>query len=235
MLIKPISIQNPLKDTDATGLLKSINALSAHVIDLIATHEILTQDQNRLLALSKEYVCSKDLEGLYSTARSLIRSIFPYIKIEVYWFFQMCLIFEEPANRLLRDDRKKMEDFIENRMEGRMSSADSFKFAVKCLITAYELSYSPNFICWEWQEFRNAILLRDRLMHPKRKQDMIIETEKFVAMCEGIDWVMSMVDSLVCRQHKLAAIRDRHAQALGGIGFVNILCIGEGERRAASC
>ncbi len=197
MLIKPISIQDSLKNTDATGLLKGINAFSTLAIDLIATHEILTQDQNRLFALSEEYKRLKDLDGLYSNARALIRSIFPYIEFEVYWFFHMCLFFEEPASRLLPEDRKKMEDFIENRVEGRMSFVDSFKFAVKRLIAAYELSYSPDFMCWEWQEFQNAILLRDRLMHPKREQDMIIETEKFEAMCEGIAWVMGIVNSLV--------------------------------------
>jgi hypothetical protein len=197
MLTKPVSINNPPKEGEVKEFLNTLSENIELIIDLLATHDILMQDMSRLLAATKGCSDSKDMDGMYFHTRSLVRSIFPYVEFAVYWFFQMCLIFEETVNRLSTKDRKVLEAFLENRKEGRMQTLEAFKFAVKCLGTAYELSNLPDFGCQEWEDFRNVTSIRDRFMHPKNKKNLMIEIEEYVMMGNGISWMMGTVNSLV--------------------------------------
>jgi hypothetical protein len=197
MLTKPVSIHNPPKDSEISEFLNTLIQNTELTVDLYATYDILMQDMGRLLASAKECSDSQDMDGLLFHSRSLIRSIFPYVEFATYWFFQMCLIFEETVNRITLKDRTKLEAFIENQKAGRMQTLDAFKFSVRCLVTAYELSNPPNFMCSEWHQFIDSTSIRDRLMHPKRKKDLMIEIDEYAMMGSGISWIMDTINGLV--------------------------------------
>ena len=180
---------------DVHEFLDILNNKLPLIIDLLNTHAILDQDVSRLLADAKECADSNDLANLDFYTRSLVRAVFPFLEFSVYWFLQMCLLFDENANRLSAMDRQKVEKLVENQL--KMPTNDALKFAVKSLRSAYVLSYEPNFMCQEWEEFRCATSIRDGFMHPKREGDLIIELDVYVTLYNGIHWMVGMVNTLV--------------------------------------
>jgi hypothetical protein len=138
--------------------------------------------------------------------RAYVRSFFAYVEAWAYLWKQ--LILEEPILHaisptqaelaLLREEAYEVADNGEAvTRTDRFVPLDRnmrfvFAIATKCFGSPYNLDVSGR----GWQAFREAIRVRNRLMHPKQPTDLILSDSEFQAVKDAQLWFMKVADEL---------------------------------------
>ncbi|MGV0087363.1 hypothetical protein EEAAV_26355 (plasmid) [Rahnella aceris] len=74
------------------------------------------------------------------------------------------------------------------------SGADNFKASLKCFARKYGIDVSNVFGSGEFDKLRKLFEIRNRLMHPKNKNDFSISREETMLLLDAIIWFVSSHD-----------------------------------------
>ncbi|MFI5201083.1 MAG: hypothetical protein ACHQNE_01690 [Candidatus Kapaibacterium sp.] len=164
------------------------------ILELSTTFDILSGDFQRLLDLTREQSTKNNEDGVWFFSRSAIRAGFALFEFSTYMFFHITLMSDASNVTSPPFDKEKVESFTSgNWRKFRMSTFDTFKFAVESIKAAYSISYQPDFGRHEWGRFKEAIAKRDGFMHPKKSTDVLLGAVEYDKIGEGMQWIVNEI------------------------------------------
>jgi hypothetical protein len=83
----------------------------------------------------------------------------------------------------------------EQRMQ--ISVTNNIKFAFKVYARVHLVHYSLNIGDSRWDDFKKAMLVRDRLTHPKKVSDLEVTDEEVMRLNRAHDWYSECLDELL--------------------------------------
>lgn len=82
----------------------------------------------------------------------------------------------------------------------------NLRFAFKVFSKVYKLDWSPDFGGEGWQNFQQALKVRDRITHPRTQADITITVDDFEAIKTAQGWWRNTLNALFFKyNHKLSA------------------------------
>jgi hypothetical protein len=171
-----------MEDTKASGEL--FNALVSEVA-------------NELGIISK----GKDRDKLSQPERRIyVRSVFATIEAWIYAMKQMalkwhpdpmCPTISEAERAFAQELEYKLTDSgeVESR-RAKISLEVNLRFAFRLFAKSGYLTSDLDVSGSEWQVFRRAIKIRDRITHPKSVSDLNISDDDFKDVTTGLGWIL---------------------------------------------
>ena len=129
--------------------------------------------------------------------RNFVRTSWPMIEAYASTLRNICSVISKHAGlKLSKRNRKLLED------ESRLATTERLKQSLKLAFNMHELEVKPIFSDANWLHLRQAIRVRDRLMHPKKSSDLDIAEDEWQEIFNGITWVLSELFSFFEQVHK---------------------------------
>jgi recombinational DNA repair protein (RecF pathway) len=183
------------------------------VIELIEVQESLGQDV---------LVCTKMLEQEDSQfwRRTLVRTSFALIEGVVHRMkhlaFEFCSYEKIPLSRaevaMLQEEGYELNDKGEAISKvSYMHITKNVKFAFKVLARAYSVNNELKVDDAGWDNFKKALKIRDRLMHPKSSSDLIVNDADVSTVDKAVGWFGQHAHEL---QTKMVASLNERTEAL---------------------
>jgi hypothetical protein len=130
--------------------------------------------------------------------RTLVRTLFSHIEAQLSIMRQTVLTWHRlGAIKLPNDDLRKLADEIRvtwdaSQIPGipiRLKLIDSIKFTYQIFISSLDRSrVDVDFSSQGWQSFLIAVTIRDKLMHPKIEQDLLISDSDLMHVLVAWNW-----------------------------------------------
>ncbi len=136
--------------------------------------------------------------------RALVRAIFAEIEAETYLMKQKALSRDgQPGVSFKPKDLAKLKDekydpAAQPRAKADknyMKFADNIKFAFKKLAFAYSKNYTLDVENQGWNSLTKSIEVRDRLVHPKKVEDLTVSDAELARVKEAHNWFSTTVPS----------------------------------------
>jgi len=119
------------------------------------------------------------------TRRTYIRTVFAFVEGMIQVMKSSCLLFNERMEEkvltpeeivLLREEQAQLkENGAVSIRNTKISLAPNFRFAMACANKVFELNHAPDTGGQGWQDFKNAISIRNRITHPGSPEDLEID------------------------------------------------------------
>ena len=132
--------------------------------------------------------------------RIYVRSTFATIEAWIYVMKQMALrMHPDPKCRTISEAERTFAQEHEYRLTDsgdvetrrtKISLEANLRFGFKLLAKAGSVSSELDVSGSEWQSFRRAIKIRDRITHPKSISDLNISDEDYNDVSKGFGWVL---------------------------------------------
>jgi len=184
---------------ELAGELHTRNALHAKLAgELHLLSALLAELAGELHSLLK----GKDRKKLSQPERRVfVRSAFATIEAEVYVMKQMAVSWHpglkwrptisEAERAFAQEHEYRLTDSgdVETR-RAKISLEANLRFAFKLLAKAGSVPSELDVSGSEWQSFRRAIKIRDRITHPKSVSDLNISDEDYNEVTAGLRWIV---------------------------------------------
>jgi hypothetical protein len=132
--------------------------------------------------------------------RMYVRSTFATIEAWIYVMKQMalrmhpdpkCPTISEAERAFAQEHEYRLTDSgdVETR-RAKISLETNLRFGFKLLAKAGSIPSELNVSGSDWQSFRRAIKIRDRITHPKSVSDLNISDEDYNDVSDGFGWVL---------------------------------------------
>ena len=145
---------------------------------------------------TKTYVCNPALLPAIDR-RQLIRAAFATIEAMVFNLKRMAIMASD--NRQSLTDSEKMlcseitpileENGSIKDQKARLSLCPNLRFAFQMFAKAWGVQFALNVNCPEWQQLKNSVKVRDRLMHPKKIHDLNITDSEIQDAMRAFGWI----------------------------------------------
>ena len=129
--------------------------------------------------------------------RLLVRSVFSFVEAVAFIVKTLALVADEEAQRLSpaevalakEEDYELAESGSVQVRPARLRFKANFRFAFALIAKAEELDYELDVSGAAWQALQRALLVRDRLSHPKRMADLDVTEDEARDAIEAFEWV----------------------------------------------
>ena len=156
--------------------------------------------------------------------RLFVRSVFSYIEAVVFGLKQMALRYPPATDKLspgevalANEDDYELDDSGEVKTRpARLSFLSNFRFAFMLADKAWELQYKIDVTGTCWQALRNAVRVRDRLMHPKNADSVVVTDNEVREALRAFEWVARELLVVMARALMSPAARTRAAERKKG-------------------
>lgn len=187
--------------------------LGRAVVELSEVQESLGQDV---------LVCTKMLErddGQF-WRRTLVRTSFALIEGMVHRMkqlaFEVCLYEKISLSRaevaMLQEEGYELNDKGEAISKANyMHITKNVRFAFKLLARAYGVNHELKIDDAGWDNFKKALKIRDRLMHPKNSSDLVVDNADVSTVDKAVGWFGQHAHEL---QTKMVASLNERTEAL---------------------
>lgn len=175
----------------------------AKVEELISTIGVLNDDLQKMLDLSR--LRAKQLENAPASIflkeqatwwRTESRLVFSIVDSACYNMKQIALLLCEKRGKSLSD--KDLEKLREVKADGSprfLPTGDNFKFAFEKFFYAFDQP-SPIKFGKEWAVFLRALKKRDKITHPKKRNDLNISITEHRDIAEVFVWFSRLMSAL---------------------------------------
>jgi hypothetical protein len=128
--------------------------------------------------------------------RLLVRSVFSFIEALIYRLKVGTLI-EGPGKlsagevALVKEEDYELDDSGTVKIRrARLRFLSNFRFAFKVAAKASEVDFDVDVSGGEWQALRDALSVRDRLMHPKLAADLMVTDDEVRNAMKAYHWTL---------------------------------------------
>lgn len=156
--------------------------------------------------------------------RLIVRNVFAFIEGMIFQMKQVALLFEQETPGVLSSQEvalaKEKEYALNEKGEieertAKIRLKPNFLFAFKLFAKAGGLDEAPNLAGHSrWQDLGAAVTVRDRLMHPKKPEDMIVTDLEMQKVIRTYQWMyLEMTMNFLKSVHSHAVDRRRKRKA----------------------
>lgn len=163
---------------------------------LPALYEELRTDVLSLLKVNGEtFAKAADLTAIEK--RAFVKAVFSYIEALTFalkdFALHNCGDSLTPAEQLLAREQS-FEVGDDGELEERVAkirTLSNIRFAFRLAAKVDKVSFRLDVSKSGWQELRRALKVRDRLMHPKRREDLSVSEDEFNDALGAFTWFSS--------------------------------------------
>jgi hypothetical protein len=168
--------------------------------DLQRLYADLQAEIDFFVAKDKGYI---DPTALSSIERRLfVRSVFSFIEAAVFKIKTGALFWDTsklvpPEIALINEEDYELDDrgTIKTR-KARLRFSGNFRFAFAVAAKAAGVTYQLDVGGDGWRALRDAVKVRDRLMHPKGSGDLVVTDSEVRGVMEAFHWVLDQMGRL---------------------------------------
>lgn len=155
-----------------------------------------------------------DPTALFSVERRLfVRSVFAFIEAAVYriksgaLFWDTSKLLPQEIALINEEDYELDDSGAVKTRKARLRFFGNFRFAFAVAAKAAGVTYQLDVGGDGWRALRDALKVRDRLMHPKRSADLVVTDAEVRGTLEAFRWVMDQMGKLAATSllHKWSA------------------------------
>jgi hypothetical protein len=153
--------------------------------------------------------------------RTLTKSVFSFVEAMTFGMKSSALKADATVRRLSRAEQAvAAEEAYELNEQGmaivksaRLRTLSNVRFAFRVFAKVDEASFELDVSGTGWQATQRALRIRDRLMHPKKASDLIVEDEEVRDVLNAFIWFSrQMIRLFLAALDALRAERDRFDQ-----------------------
>jgi len=188
--------------------IKNVSSFLDEFIDTVQMYDLLYEEISKIIKIvDTEILRCKDkteaefLHELHPWFRIMVRSVIATIEAICYKFKQLTiLVCDQRKKTLSKNDREKLKEKKWDR-EGKLKnyyleSKENIKFTLKKIYYAFDLRFEiKDFEGWE--KLSNTIDIRNKLTHPKKKEDLEISAQQYRDASVGFNWFRQKIEELV--------------------------------------
>lgn len=126
--------------------------------------------------------------------RSFVRSVFAEIEGTLYGMKQLAYyasenaIFTSAEEMFLLEEDYELDKGKVKIRRAKITLTNNILFAFSAFARANKTTYELKVDGSEWSDFKKAIMVRDRLMHPQDEQDLTVTDQEYVIINNTLTW-----------------------------------------------
>lgn len=155
---------------------------------------------------------SKSLEN-EQARRAYIRAVFALVEGLTYGMKQVALKqkhlpWTSAENAILADEAYRLNEKGDaERVNASLTLLPNIKFAFKALTRSYEARFNLSISGRGWPSLQRALVVRNRLMHPKSSGDLSVTKEEVKDVAVAFNWFVSNL--ALCLRAVVASLSHR--------------------------
>lgn len=118
--------------------------------------------------------------------RAVIRSTFAFIEGVIHSLKQIMILLERENSFLKVGERLLMQSILFENLNLRLK--ENMLFTIDCFSRWMKIQIPLSDKDETWKDFKSAIKIRNRLMHPKESNDLIISDEELIIVNKSFIW-----------------------------------------------
>ena len=138
--------------------------------------------------------------------RSLVRAFYAMVEGNIFGLKQIALSLQHRCENPLTEAERAMigetsydlkDNGVARSTKAKIKLESNFKFAFKIYIQVTKIPLELDFGSRGWNAFTSSIHVRDRLMHPKTYENVIINGEELIKIAEASAWFNQIMQNLL--------------------------------------
>ncbi|MDQ3704519.1 MAG: hypothetical protein M3437_04725 [Chloroflexota bacterium] len=187
------------------------------LVRLKALIDILDVYNEEVVRINEIKLAASDTAAMIFLDRVLVRTVYSRVEGIAYLMKYVALadenqpdqIFSAGELALLREeDYDLTSEGIVRIKSARLSTLANLRFSFRAFVRALGINFTLNVGEHGWEQLRNGILVRDRITHPKRAEDLIVTDQEVLEILEGQMWFADQFGP--CLERAIEAVSARY-------------------------